>query len=80
LVISTKVLKFSSSSMASGQLGVLPPSTVRLLTSGQAVTCVSDAVKELTENALDAGAQALEIRLDNYGLDKITVSNFWQII
>ncbi|XP_017325912.1 PMS1 protein homolog 1 [Ictalurus punctatus] len=51
----------------------LPPDTVRLLSSSQVITSVVNVVKELIENSLDAGASSLEIKLENYGLDRIEV-------
>ncbi|XP_056145707.1 PMS1 protein homolog 1 [Lampris incognitus] len=51
----------------------LPPDTVRLLSSCQVVTSVVTVVKELIENSIDAGASNIDIKLDNYGLDRIEV-------
>ncbi|MBN3293562.1 PMS1 protein, partial [Polypterus senegalus] len=51
----------------------LPPETVRLLSSSQVVTSVLSVVKELVENALDAGASSIEVKLDNYGFDRVEV-------
>ncbi|KAF5903384.1 PMS1 protein 1, partial [Clarias magur] len=51
----------------------LPPDTVRLLSSTQVITSVTNVVKELIENSLDAGSSSLEIKLENYGLDRIEV-------
>lgn len=51
----------------------LPPNTVRLLSSSQVITSVLNVVKELTENSLDAEATSIDIKLENYGLDRIEV-------
>ncbi|XP_073710728.1 PMS1 protein homolog 1 isoform X1 [Misgurnus anguillicaudatus] len=51
----------------------LPAETVRLLCSSQVITSVLNVVKELVENSLDAGSTSLEVKLDNYGLDRIEV-------
>lgn len=51
----------------------LPPDTVRLLSSSQVVTSVWNVVKELMENSLDAGASSIDVKLENYGLDRIEV-------
>ncbi|KAF7709157.1 PMS1 protein homolog 1 isoform X1 [Silurus meridionalis] len=51
----------------------LPPDTVRLLSSSQVITSVVNVVKELIENSLDAGSSNLEIKLENYGMDRIEV-------
>ena len=51
----------------------LPTETVQLLTSGQIITCVSSLVKELIENALDAGAEHVEVILEKFGLNKVQI-------
>ncbi|KAA0715537.1 PMS1 protein -like protein 1 DNA mismatch repair protein [Triplophysa tibetana] len=51
----------------------LPAETVRLLCSSQVITSVLNVVKELIENSLDAGSSSLEVKLENYGLDRIEV-------
>ncbi|XP_061579843.1 LOW QUALITY PROTEIN: PMS1 protein homolog 1 [Cololabis saira] len=51
----------------------LPPETARLLSSSQVITSVVNVVKELIENSLDAGASSIDVKLDNYGLDRIEV-------
>ncbi|XP_037136457.1 PMS1 protein homolog 1 isoform X1 [Syngnathus acus] len=51
----------------------LPADTVRLLSSSQVITSMTNVVKELLENALDAGASIIDIKLENYGLDRIEV-------
>ncbi|XP_023930926.1 PMS1 protein homolog 1-like [Lingula anatina] len=55
------------------RLKQLPASTVRLIGSGQVITSVYSVVKELVENALDAKATAVEIKLEKFGLEKIEV-------
>ncbi|XP_077869172.1 PMS1 protein homolog 1-like [Saccoglossus kowalevskii] len=52
---------------------LLPASTVRLITSSQVITSVVSVIKELIENALDAKATNIDIKLDNYGFDKIEI-------
>ncbi|KAF0294263.1 PMS1 1 [Amphibalanus amphitrite] len=51
----------------------LSAKTSHSLSIGQVVTSVFSVVKELVENALDAGASSVDIRLDDYGLEKIEV-------
>ena len=50
---------------------VLPKSTSSQITSGQIVTSVASVVKELLENALDAGADNVEVKLEDHGLGLI---------
>ncbi|XP_072179447.1 PMS1 protein homolog 1-like [Diadema setosum] len=47
--------------------------TVRLISSGQVITSVSSVVKELVENSLDANADSIEVKLENFGVDKVEV-------
>ncbi|XP_029461869.1 PMS1 protein homolog 1 isoform X2 [Rhinatrema bivittatum] len=51
----------------------LPAATIRLLSSSQVITSIVSLVKELVENALDASATSIDIKLENYGFDKIEV-------
>ncbi|XP_035428519.1 PMS1 protein homolog 1 isoform X5 [Cygnus atratus] len=51
----------------------LPAETVRLLSSSQVITSVVSVVKELIENSLDASATSIDVKLENYGFDKIEV-------
>ncbi|XP_061091391.1 PMS1 protein homolog 1 [Conger conger] len=51
----------------------LPSETIRLLSSSQVITSVLNVVKELLENSLDAGAASVDVKLENYGLDRIEV-------
>ncbi|KAL4702580.1 hypothetical protein ACJJTC_016056 [Scirpophaga incertulas] len=49
--------------------------TVHKICSGQVVLSLAVAVKELVENALDAGATNIDIRLKNYGTELIEVAD-----
>ncbi|KAG8513675.1 Mismatch repair endonuclease PMS2, partial [Galemys pyrenaicus] len=49
--------------------------SVHQICSGQVVLSLSTAVKELVENSLDAGATNIDIRLKDYGVDLIEVSD-----
>uniref|UniRef100_A0A4W6BPY6 PMS1 homolog 1, mismatch repair system component n=1 Tax=Lates calcarifer TaxID=8187 RepID=A0A4W6BPY6_LATCA len=51
----------------------LPPDTVRLLSSSQVITSIVNVLKELIENSLDAGASSIDVKLENYGLDRLEV-------
>ncbi|XP_009872490.1 PREDICTED: PMS1 protein homolog 1 isoform X2 [Apaloderma vittatum] len=51
----------------------LPAETIRLLSSSQVITSVVSVVKELLENSLDASATNIDIKLENYGFNKIEI-------
>ncbi|KAK2502944.1 hypothetical protein MC885_020589 [Smutsia gigantea] len=49
--------------------------SVHQICSGQVVLSLSTAVKELIENSVDAGATNIDVRLKDYGVDLIEVSD-----
>lgn len=49
--------------------------SVHQICSGQVVLSLSTAVKELIENSVDAGATSIDLRLKDYGVDLIEVSD-----
>ena len=49
--------------------------SIHRICSGQVVLDLAGAVKELVENALDAGATNIEVRLKDYGADTIEVAD-----
>ncbi|NXH22529.1 PMS1 protein, partial [Bucco capensis] len=51
----------------------LSADTIRLLSSSQVITSVVNVVKELIENSLDASATNIDIKLEDYGFNKIEV-------
>lgn len=65
----------SSSAAAAAGIARISATDVHRICSGQVVTDLATALKELVENSLDAGATAIEIRLNNYGADGIEVSD-----
>ena len=61
--------------MAEGAIKPVDRSVVAKICSGQVVTDLSTAVKELVENALDAGATQVSITLRDSGAEAIEVSD-----
>ncbi|KAF8792416.1 PMS1 protein like protein [Argiope bruennichi] len=53
----------------------LPKSSSHLLSCTQVITSVQSVVKELLENALDSHATSVEIKLENFGLEKIEIKD-----
>lgn len=70
---------FSSSSGGDGgggrMLHALSKRDVQRICSGQAVVDLATAVKELVENALDAGATLVDVKLRECGLAAVEVSD-----
>ena len=53
----------------------LPPEAVNRIAAGEVVECPAAAAKELIENALDAGARNILIRIEAGGLKRILIED-----
>ncbi|XP_059072199.1 uncharacterized protein LOC131873144 [Cryptomeria japonica] len=47
--------------------------SVRFIASGEKISDIEDAIRELLENSIDAGAKVIEIRMARFGTDSIEV-------
>ncbi|XP_062619976.1 mismatch repair endonuclease PMS2-like [Saccostrea cucullata] len=57
------------------EIKAIDKKSIHRICSGQVVLTLATAVKELVENSIDAGATSVEIKLKDYGLESIEVSD-----
>ncbi len=57
------------------KINILPPQVYNRIAAGEVIERPSSVVKELVENALDAGATEIEIYVERAGLDSIRIAD-----
>lgn len=57
------------------QIKMMDKNAIDLLCSGQVIVSLENAIKELFENALDAGAKSIRVTFRDHGKTSIEVSD-----
>ncbi|HWP67952.1 MAG TPA: DNA mismatch repair endonuclease MutL [Rectinemataceae bacterium] len=57
------------------RIHILPPETARLIAAGEVIDRPASALRELIDNAIDAGATEISVEIQKGGIDLISVSD-----
>ena len=68
-----RLISESGAPYGSNRIHVLPPEVAHRLAAGEVIECPASTVKELVENALDAGASRVEVEIEGGGVSLLRV-------